>query len=205
MINLSVIYYSSTGNIHSLAKAASVLGEKAGAEVRLRKVAELAPAEAIAANPAWAEHAAATTDVTEASLADLEWSDAVLFGTPTRFGLPAAQLKQFLDSAGGLWFEGKLVNKVVGSFTSSSTTHGGQEATILALHNTFYHWGSIIVPNGLADQVQFSPNNGNPYGTSSISSNEPNNVHDDNYDAIEYQVRRTVDIATALRKGFAAS
>ncbi|MFD9846769.1 NAD(P)H:quinone oxidoreductase [Streptomyces parvus] len=205
MTNVAVIYYSSTGNVHRLAEAAAVAAEKAGADVRLRKVVELAPESAIARNEGWAAHAAATRDIAEATLADVEWADALLFGTPTRFGLPAAQLKQFLDTTGGLWFQGKLVNKVVSSFTSTSTTHGGQESTILALNNTFYHWGAIIVPPGFADPVQFEQVNGNPYGASSVSGNESDNVHPDNLASIEFQARRTTDIASALHRGFRAA
>ncbi len=205
MTNVAVIYYSSTGNVHTMAKAAAESAEKAGAEVRLLKVAELAPASVVAANPAWADHAAATADVAEASLADLEWADVILFGTPTRYGLPAAQLKQFIDTTGGLWFQGKLVNKVVSSFTSTSTAHGGQESTLLALNNTFYHWGSIIVAPGFADAVQFDPANGNPYGASSVSGNTPDNVADVNLASVEFQARRAVEIAAALKRGFQAA
>ncbi|GAB1688960.1 NAD(P)H:quinone oxidoreductase [Krasilnikovia sp. M28-CT-15] len=205
MTNVAVIYYSSTGNVHQLARAAAEEAEKAGAEVRLRRVAELASEEVIATNPAWAEHRTATVDVEEATLADLEWADAILFGTPTRFGLPAAQLKQFIDATGGLWFQGKLVNKVVSSFTSTSQTHGGQESTLLALNNTFYHWGAIIVPPGWADPVQFSEHNGNPYGVSGVSKNQPSAVHEDNLAAVAFQARRTVEIADALKRGLQQS
>ncbi|CAM5723616.1 NAD(P)H:quinone oxidoreductase [Streptomyces fumanus] len=205
MTNVAVIYYSSTGNVHRLAQTAADAAEKAGAEVRLRKVAELAPESAIAQNESWAAHAAATRNVPEAALEDLEWADALLFGTPTRFGLPAAQLKQFLDTTGGIWYEGKLVDKVVSSFTSTASDHGGQESTLLALNNTFYHWGAIIVPPGFADPVQFEPANGNPYGTSSISGNQPDNVDPHNLAAIEFQARRTVAVASALKRGFASA
>ncbi|MER5782817.1 NAD(P)H:quinone oxidoreductase [Streptomyces mobaraensis] len=198
MTNVAVVYYSSTGNVHKMAEAAAAEAEKAGAAVRLRRVAELAPQSAIDRNEAWAAHVAATRDVPEAALEDLDWADAVLFGTPTRFGLPAAQLKQFLDTTGGLWFQGKLVNKVVSSFTSSNNTHAGQESTILALNNTFYHWGAVIVPAGFADPVQFERANGNPYGASSVTDNVPGNVHPDNLAAIAYQTRRVVEIAKAL-------
>ena len=201
MTNVAVIYYSSTGNVHRLAETAAETAEKAGADVRLRKVSELAPESAIAQNEGWAAHAAATRDIPEATLEDIEWADAIMFGTPTRFGLPAAQLKQFLDTTGGLWFQGKLVNKVVSSFTSTSSTHGGQESTILALNNTFYHWGAIIVPPGFADPVQFEDANGNPYGTSSVSNNQADNVHPDNLSAIEFQARRTTTIAGAPTSG----
>ncbi|MDQ8707261.1 NAD(P)H:quinone oxidoreductase [Streptomyces sp. LHD-70] len=203
MTNVAVIYYSSTGNVHRLAEAAAASAEKAGADVRLRKVVELAPESAIASNEGWAAHVAATRDIPEATLADVEWADVILFGTPTRFGLPAAQLKQFIDTTGGLWFQGKLVNKVVSSFASTSSTHGGQESTILALNNTFYHWGAIIVPPGFADPIQFEQANGNPYGASSVSDNQGDNVHPDNLASIEFQARRATAIATALQRGLA--
>ncbi|MFB7375274.1 NAD(P)H:quinone oxidoreductase [Streptomyces sp. NPDC056222] len=205
MTNVAVIYYSSTGNVHTLANAAAQAAEKAGAEVRLRKVAELAPQSVIDTKAEWAEHVQATRDVEVASLDDLEWADVVLIGTPTRFGLPAAQIKQFIDTTGGLWAQGKLVNKVAASFTSTSTSHGGQESTLLALNNTFYHWGAIIVAPGYADPVQFAPANGNPYGASSVSANEADNVAGENLAAIEFQTRRAVEIATALKKGFGAA
>ncbi|MDH6123559.1 NAD(P)H:quinone oxidoreductase [Kitasatospora sp. GP82] len=204
MTNVAVIYYSSTGHTHTLAVAAAEAAEKAGAEVRLRKVRELAPEGAIAANQAWAEHAAATADVEEATLADLEWADVILFGTPTRFGLPAAQLKQFIDTAGGLWFQGKLVNKVASSFVSTSQVHGGQESTLLALNNTFYHWGAIIVAPGWADPIQFAESNGNPYGASHVSNNT-NRPGEENLGAVEFQARRAVEIATALKVGLQAA
>ncbi|MBT2441189.1 NAD(P)H:quinone oxidoreductase [Streptomyces sp. ISL-36] len=203
MTNVAVIYYSSTGNVHALATAAANAAEKAGAEVRLRKVAELAPQSVIETKAEWAEHVQATRDIEVATPEDLEWADVVLIGTPTRFGLPAAQIKQFIDTTGGLWAQGKLVNKVASAFTSTSTAHGGQESTLLALNNTFYHWGAVIVAPGYADPVQFAPANGNPYGTSSVSANEANNVAGENLAAIEFQTRRAVEIATALKKGLA--
>lgn len=207
MTNFLVVYYSSTGNVHQFAEAAVEAAAKAGAETRLRKVAELAPEEAIAGNPAWANHVAATRDVVEASMDDLDWADAILFGTPTRYGLPSAQLKQFLDATGGLWYQGKLVNKVVSSFTATSTGHGGHESTLLALNNTFYHWGAIIVPPGYADPIQFDRANGNPYGTSGNPVDEPElePVSETNLNAMRFQARRAVEIASALKRGLAAA
>lgn len=143
-----VVYYSATGSVHQLAKAVAEGAESAGAEVRLRRVAELAPAEAIASNPDWARHRQETESTVEvAELDDLEWADGYAFGTPTRYGAPAAQLKQFIDSAGGLWQAGKLADKPVTTFVSSAEQHGGQESTILSLNNVFYHWGALIVPS----------------------------------------------------------
>jgi len=161
-----VVYYSATGSVHRLAEAVREGAESAGAEVRLRRVAELAPAEAIRSNPDWLRHRQDTDSSVEvAALSDLEWADGYAFGTPTRYGAPAAQLKQFLDTAGSLWQEGKLADKPVTTFVSSAERHGGQEATILSLNNVFYHWGSVIVPLGYTDDIVFAAG-GNPYGTS---------------------------------------
>ncbi|WP_055568189.1 NAD(P)H:quinone oxidoreductase, partial [Streptomyces atriruber] len=166
-VNVAIIYYSATGNVHTLAQAVAEGAEKAGAQVRLRRVAETAPEAAINSNPAWVEHRTATADVEEATHDDLSWADAVLFGTPSRFGNPASQLRAFIDTTGPLWFEGKIAGKVFSAFTASNTAHGGQESTILALSNTFYHWGGIIVPPGYTDPIQFQ--SGNPYGTSHVA------------------------------------
>jgi NAD(P)H dehydrogenase (quinone) len=103
-----------------------------------------------------------------ATLDDLEWADGLAFGTPTRFGNVSAQLKQFIDQAGHLWQEGKLADKVATSFTSSQTAHGGQETTILALNNTLYHWGMLILPLGYTVREVFAAG-GNPYGSSFVA------------------------------------
>jgi NAD(P)H dehydrogenase (quinone) len=199
-VNAAIIYYSATGTVHALAQAAAEGAEKAGARVRLRKVAEQAPPEAIGANPAWGRHLQDTAAVTEASHDDLAWADVVLLGTPTRFGNPASQLRAFIDSTGGLWQAGKLSDKVYSAFTASSTAHGGQESTLLALGNTFYHWGGIIVPPGYTDPVQFKT--GNPYGTSHVNGDGP--AADVALEAARYQARRAVDTAAALKAGRSA-
>jgi NAD(P)H dehydrogenase (quinone) len=200
-VKVAVIYYSSTGTVHALAAAAAAEASHIdGVQVRLRKAAELAPREAIEANADWARHAADTADVEEAGMDDLEWADVLLFGSPTRYGLPAAQLKQYIDSTGPLWQAGKLVNKVASSFTASSTSHGGQETTILALNNTFYHWGCIIVAPGYADQVQFSA--GNPYGASHVSGDPQHPLPGDTeLESVRFQTRRSVEVAAALLRG----
>ncbi|SFT92998.1 NAD(P)H dehydrogenase (quinone) [Geodermatophilus amargosae] len=200
---VAVIYYSATGNVHALAEAVREGAEKAGGEVRVRKVAELAPEEAIRRNEAWAAHVRATEDVTQASKDDLLWADAVIFGTPTRYGLPAAQLKQFLDTTGGLWEQGLLADKVYAAFTSSATRHGGQESTLLALSNTFYHWGGYIVPPGYTDPVQFEA--GNPYGVGHVSDDGATPVGDVESSAAAYLGRRVTTVTKRLLAGAAAA
>ncbi|CAA9383347.1 MAG: NAD(P)H dehydrogenase (quinone), Type IV [uncultured Pseudonocardia sp.] len=202
-VNAAVIYYSATGGVHSMAETAAKAAEAAGAEVRLRKVRELAPEEAIASNEGWAEHRLQTQDLPEATLDDLEWADVIMLGAPTRFGLPAAQLKQFIDSTGPLWGAGKLVDKVATSFTSAATAHGGQETTITALNNTFYHWGAIIVAPGYADPVQFAA--GNPYGASHTSNNGTVPPTQEALDSVAFQARRAVGVAELLKAGRAAA
>jgi NAD(P)H dehydrogenase (quinone) len=168
MANIAVIYYSATGNVHALADAVAGGAAATGAEVRLRQVEEIASELLISQNQHWGRHRAAVRDQPDATLEDLEWADGIAFGTPTRFGNVAAQLKQFIDQAGELWQQGRLADKVATSFTSSQTTHGGQESTILALNNTFYHWGMVIVPLGYTVNEVFA-SGGNPYGASYTS------------------------------------
>lgn len=193
MAKVTVIYYSATGNVHKLARAVEQGATEAGAEVRFRKAGELAPEEAIKSNPAWHEHYLKTRDVAEASPEDMEWADACVFGTPTRFGNVSSQLKQFVDTLGGLWFEGKLADKVVGVFTSASTPHGGQETTIASLFNVFAHWGAIIVPLGYTEEAIFTT--GNPYGAS--STGEPT---EEELTVARYQGRRTAEKAEAFAR-----
>ncbi|MDQ1745526.1 MAG: hypothetical protein QOE23_3865 [Pseudonocardiales bacterium] len=198
---VAVVYYSSTGTVYELAKSIVEGAEKAGAEVRLRKVAELAPDEAIAANAGWASHVAETQDVPVATAEDILWADAVIFGSPTRFGNVASQLKQFLDTLGGAWAQGLLADKVYSGFTATSTAHGGQESTLLALYNTVHHFGGIVVAPGYTDPVKFA--DGNPYGTSHVSGQGDLPVDDTARNAGRYQGSRVVRIATALKDGLA--
>ena len=193
-VKLAIIYYSATGTTYDLARTMETAAKEAGAEVRFRKVKELAPEEAIASNEGWSQHRLETQDVAEASNDDLEWANALLFGTPVRYGLPTAQLKQFIDGTGSLWQQGKLGNKLVSSFTSAATNHGGHETTLTALNNTFYHWGSIIVPPGYLDPIQFEA--GNPYGTSFTSQNGSLDPDETAKNAATYQAKRLVEIAS---------
>ncbi|WIX98471.1 NAD(P)H:quinone oxidoreductase [Amycolatopsis mongoliensis] len=194
---ITVVYYSATGTVHALAQAVAEGAASAGADVRLRRVAELAPDNAIDQNPQWRQHLDATSSITEASLEDLAWADAFAFGTPTRFGAPAAQLKQFIDQAGGLWREGILADKPVTAFTSAFNRHGGNEATILSLGNVFYHWGALIVPPGFTDPA-VSAAGGNPYGTSSVSGPAGAGPDAATLDAARYQGRRLATITLRL-------
>ena len=196
MPKVAIVYYSATGTTYALAQAVEEGAKAAGAETRLRQVKELAPDQAIASNAGWAAHAKATQHVAEATLADLEWADAIVFGSPTRYGLPAAQLKQFIDTTGPLWAAGKLVNKVGSSFALTATPHGGQESTILAINNVFYHWGTIIVGPGYVEPSQFE--SGNPYGASHTSANGTVPPDEVARTSARLQGRRVTEIAARL-------
>jgi NAD(P)H dehydrogenase (quinone) len=198
-VKVSVIYYSATGSVFTLAQAAVEAAEKAGAEVRLRKVHELAPQEAISSNEGWSKHALETQDVAEATPDDVVWADVVIFGTPTRYGNVAAQLKQFLDTLGPQWAQGQLADKVYTGFVSTGTNHGGQESTLLALYNSVYHFGGILVPPGYTDPSKFV--DGNPYGASHISQNGANPPQEQDLTAVAYSATRAVQIAERLQRG----
>ena len=198
MAKIAVIYYSSTGNVHQLAEAVAEGARETGAEVRLRRVPESAPTEAIDSNPMWRAHVDATADtVEEATPEDLEWADGYAIGTPTRFGTPAAQVKQFIDTLGGLWFQGKLANKGATAFTSAQNTHGGNESTILTLFNVFSHFGAVIVPPGYTDPVLFEAG-GNPYGTAVASSGKSAVAGEAQLAAARYQGRRLAEISSKI-------
>ncbi|MDR3453052.1 MAG: NAD(P)H:quinone oxidoreductase [Rhodoferax sp.] len=196
MANVTIVYYSSTGNTWEIARAVEQGARNAGTQTRLRKVAELAGPETIAAKPAWQAHIEATRDVPEATPADLEWADGFVFGSPTRFGLPAAQLKQFIDTLGPLWSQGKLQDKAAAAFTGAGNLHGGQESTLLALQNIFYHWGSIIVPVGYTDPLVKAAG-GNPYGIS-FSDGRGMPLPDEVLAAARYQGTRIARFAQIL-------
>jgi NAD(P)H dehydrogenase (quinone) len=193
-VGVAIIYYSSTGTIYRLATAAQIAAEQVGAEVRLRRVRELASPDVIASRPEWAAHLHSTAEISEANVDDLCWADVYLFGTPTRYGNVAAELKQFLDMTGPLWMAGELTDKIVGGFTSASTPHGGHETTLLALYNTIHHWGSIIVPAGYATAELFQA--GNPYGVSATASpgTRPSNQE---LQAMQAYTRRVIRVGAA--------
>lgn len=196
-IKLAIVYYSSTGTNYQLAQWAKAEAEKNGAEVRLVKVKELVPEEGYSKNPAWKAHIDATKDVPEATSDDLDWADAILFSTGTRFGTVPAQMKYFIDGQGALWAQGKLVNKVVSAMTSAQNVHGGQEATILSLYINMLHWGAIVVAPGYTDATLFTTG-GNPYGTSTQVSQD-GKIMDNVQPAVEIQVRRMLEIAGKLK------
>jgi len=200
-VKVAIIYYSATGGVYKLAQAVQEGAEKAGAEVRLRKVHELAPQEAIESNEGWAAHALETQDVDEATAEDILWADAVIFGTPTRYGNVTAQLKQFLDTLGPQWAQGQLANKIYSGFVSAGTAHGGQESTLLALYNTMYHFGGFIVPPGYTDPIKFQE--GNPYGASHVSANGANPPGDLELGSAAYSGQRVAEVAAQFKRGAA--
>ena len=147
---ITIVYFSATDHVRQLAEAVAQGASDDGAEVRLRAVED-------------------------ASHADLEWANGFAFGTPARYGLPAGELKTFIDTLVPLWKDGKLRNKVATSFVSSQNEHGGQESTVLALNNAFYHWGAIIVGPDSSEEESREVG-ANPYGTSYPSGGDDGEV-----------------------------
>ncbi|MGO4547327.1 NAD(P)H:quinone oxidoreductase type IV [Paenibacillus sp. 2TAB23] len=201
-VKLAIIYYSVTGTNYQMAQWAAAGGEEAGAEVRILKTPELATEDAIQANPIWRAHIAETKEIPEVTYKDLEWADAIIFSIPSRFGGIPGPVKQFLDSTGALWFNGKLVNKVVSGMTSAQNAHGGQEQTILGLYTSMYHWGAIVAAPGYSSPVTFEAG-GNPYGTSVTV--QGGKMVEDVKAAVEYQAKRTVTVAQWVKNGLAES
>lgn len=200
---VAVIYYSSTGNIHAMAQDYAAGAEDLGATVRVRRVAELAPPEAIKANPAWARHEAAVRNQPVATPSDAEWADAIVWGTPTRFGNAAAQLKQYIDSLGPLWAQGLLADKVYSGFTSTATPHGGHESTLLTLYTTVHHFGGILVTPGYTeDEFQAV---GTPYGPSHTDGQGTIPISDQTKAATRAAGRRVVRITRELLTGRVAA
>ncbi|MBC7290770.1 MAG: NAD(P)H-dependent oxidoreductase [Actinotalea sp.] len=197
MTNVAIIYYSSTGNLHEMALRLEKAAGVEGADVRRRHVAEIAPDEAIDSNPQWREHVDALADEPTATPEDIAWADVVLLGTPTRFGTVASQLQQYVDTLGPLWAQGRLADKVYAGFTSSQTTHGGQEATLLSLYHAVAHFGGILVTPGYTDQLKFV--DGNPYGVSHVSGPDNDNpLGDGVLDALDHLAARTIRISRRL-------
>jgi len=192
---LAIIYYSSYGTNHAMAQRVADTAEKHGAEVRLRHVRETAPREAIESQDAWKAHVEETQDQPVAEPEDIAWADVVVIGSPTRYGHVSSQMQGFLDLLGPLWQEGKLADKVYTCFTSSQTTHGGQESTLLALHTTFAHLGGVIVPPGYTDQLKF--NDGNPYGVGKVTGPSPE-LNDEDMAALDHLVDRALTIGAKL-------
>ncbi|HZG78479.1 MAG TPA: NAD(P)H:quinone oxidoreductase [Paenibacillus sp.] len=199
-VNLAVVYYSSTGANHQLAQWAAEAGRDEGAEVKLLRAAELAPQSVIDKVPLWKAHAEATKDIPVVTTDDIVWADAILFSTPTRFGVMASQLKQFLDTTGGIFFQGLTANKVVSAMSSAENPHGGQEATILSLYTMMYHWGAIVVTPGYMDASIFAAG-GNPYGTSVTVDAETKKLKEDVRGAVRYQTKRVVEVANWIKRG----
>lgn len=198
-LNLAIIYYSSTGTNYQMAKWAEEAAKNSGVgEVKLLKVKETAPEEAINQNEDWKNHLDKTKDVATAKVEDLDWADAIIFSAPTRYGNLPSQLKSYLDMTGGLWSKGKLANKVVSGMTSAQNLHGGQETTLLSLYKTMFHWGAIVVTPGYTDESIFGAG-GNPYGVSSKAGTD--NLNEKVHTAIKHQVKRTLEVAGWIKKG----
>lgn len=203
MCKVLVVFYSMYGHIFKMAKAvAEGVYEVAGCEAVIKRVPETLSEEVLGKMGAL-ETQKGMANVPLATVDDLTNADAVIFGTPTRFGNMCAQMRQFLDATGGLWMKGSLVGKPGGVFTSSATQHGGQESTILSFHNTMLHQGMVVVglPYAFAGQMGISEISGcSPYGASTITGGEGERMPSDNeLSGARYQGAHLARIALKLK------
>jgi len=191
-------FYSRTGTIEKLARAVAEGAEAEGAEVRLARARELIGHDIMSTVPGWKESAEAMNARYPAPTPeDAEWADAVVFGTPTRFGSVSSELKAYIDGLGGLWFQGKLNGKAGSVFAGSSQPHGGNETTVLSLWAPLAHLGFIIVPTGYADGVMFA-GAGSPYGATLVSGNPPSGPTEAELAVARFQGKRVAQVAKKL-------
>ena len=201
-MNVLIVYYSMYGHIRRMAEAVKEgAGGVSGADVRIYRVPETLPEEVLIKMGAL-EAQKAQANVPVCKVEDLVSADAIIFGTPTRFGNMCGQMRQFLDSTGGLWAKGALVGKVGSVFTSSATQHGGQESTILSFHITLLHQGMIIIglPYSFAGQMRIDEMTGSsPYGASTIAGGDGKRMPSENeLDAARFQGKHVAEIAVKL-------
>ena len=199
-----VVFYSTYGHIYKMAEAVAE-GVKAvtGAEVEIRRVPETLPTEVLEKMGA-VEAQKAFSHVPVCTVEELAQADAVIFGTPTRFGNMCGQMRQFLDATGSLWADGALVGKVGSVFAASATQHGGQESTILTFHVTLLHHGFVVVglPYAFQGQMRIDEiTGGSPYGASTIAGGDGSRMPSENeLDAAKFQGRHVAEIAAKLAK-----
>ena len=197
-----VVFYSTYGHVYQMAKAvAEGAQEVSGATVELRRVPETLSCEVLEKMGA-VEAQKAFSHVPECTVDELATADAIIFGTPTRFGNMCGQMRQFLDATGQLWMQGSLVGKVGSVFASTATQHGGQEATLLSFHITLLHQGMVVV--GLPYAFQGQMNNdeitgGSPYGATTIAGTQGERTPTDNeLDGARFQGKHVAGIAAKL-------
>ena len=199
MTKVLVLYYSSYGHIEQMAQAVAEGAREAGAEADIKRVPELVP-QAVAEKSGFKLDQAAPV----ATVDDLPNYDAIVIGTPTRFGNMAAQMKNFLDQTGGIWFQGKLVGKVGSVFTSTATQHGGQESTLLATHTVLLHHGMVIagLPYSFQGQSTLAEiSGGSPYGATTIAASDGSRQPTENELAgARFQGRHVATLAAKLSR-----
>lgn len=199
-----IAYYSMYGHIYKMAKAIAEGAKHVNsAEVKMCRVPETLPDDVLRKMGA-TNFQKETAHIDICTTDDLVSADAIIFGTPTRFGNMCGQMRQFLDSTGGIWAKGLLVGKVGSVFTSSATQHGGQESTILSFHNTLLHHGMVIVglPYAFEGQMRIDEMTGSsPYGASTIAGGKGERMPSENeLDAAKYQGKHVAQIAAKLAR-----
>jgi NAD(P)H dehydrogenase (quinone) len=197
-VKVLIAFYSRNGSTEALAKAVAEGATAEGAKVVLRRAREVVTPEVMKSAEGWIENADRMNAEYEAPTpTDAESADAIIFGSPTRFGNMSSELKAYIDSLGGLWFQGKLVGKVGSAFTSTSSVHGGNESTLISMYNPMAHLGLILVPLGYADPSLFKA--GTPYGASTVSGQNNTPPTADDLEVARFQGKRVTQVARALK------
>ncbi len=201
MTKVLVLYYSSYGHIEQMAEAVAEGARQVdGVEVVVKRVPELVSEELAKKSHYKTDQKAAVATVDE-----LPDYDAIIIGTPTRYGNMAAQMKNFLDQTGGLWARGALNGKVGGAFTSTAVQHGGQETTLTSTHTVLFHLGLVVVglPYSFQGQMRMDEiTGGSPYGATTIAKGDGSRQPSENeLDGARFQGRHTAEVAAALKKG----
>ena len=199
-----VVFYSTYGHIYQMAEAvAEGVKQVSGAEVELRRVPETLP-DGVLEQMGAVDAQKAFSHIPVCTVDELAAADAVIFGTPTRFGNMCGQMRQFLDATGQLWANGSLVGKVGSVFASSATQHGGQESTILSFHISLLHQGFVIVGLPYAFQGQMGideVSGGSPYGATTIAGGDGSRMPSENeLEAARFQGKHVAEIASKLAK-----
>lgn len=190
---ITVVFYSTYGTNHAIATAAAEAATAAGAEVRLRRIPETAPAEVVAGQEGWKAQAEKQSSIEVISPDDLTWADGIFLSSPTRYGGMASQTRAWLDTLGGLWMQGALAGKAISVTASAQNRNGGAEGAILQTYTSAMHFGMIPVAPAYTDPVKFE-DGGNPYGYSADGAG----MDETGGKSVAHQARRLVAIAGKL-------
>jgi NAD(P)H dehydrogenase (quinone) len=191
---ITALFYSAYGTNHQIASHAAQAMQAAGAEVRLRRARETAPAEAVNSQEGWKATAERVREIPEIGVDDMAWADGYWISAPARYGVPASQLRAFIDTLGPLWSKGGLAGKGFSATATTQNPNGGVEQTLISLYTTAMHWGCVLVPPGYTDASIYAAH-GCPYGYATTAGG----FDDAGRAAVAHQARRLVEMTARIR------